>query len=329
VGKLKRFPELILMRLLICTLFIDVTSITPGFAQRDTSYIGNYTQKLSINGFIYYDIMRLTNAITELDYIPNNPSGIGAGFSYKNFLFDINYGHKLSSMTDEKYGKTQSFDFQLHKYSNKYVGDFYIQRYRGFHLEEDSLTIDESLFPDLEIFQMGIVGQYIFNGHKFSYQAAFNQNEKQLKSSGSFLLGGGIYYFNIESDSSFIFNDKKTISSFQWGINGGYAYNWVIKKHWLVSGSFTFGLNLGNQYIKSFFGKGFNLEPSFLPRLSIGYNCEKWSFGMKYVGSILTWVYAKDSKINLQGGQFEMTYIRRIDIKPKLKTKSNKQNIMI
>jgi hypothetical protein len=269
----------------------------------------------SARSIFYFNIIELYDAATNADYVPNSPSGIGVGFSYKHFLFDINYGHNLGTKSDERYGKTQSFDFQVHNYRPKFVGDMYIQRYKGFYIDDDNLAVADASCPDLSIFQMGIVGQYIFNGNRFSYKAAFNQNEKQLKSAGSFLLGGGFYYFNVKSDSSVVFNQQKDLNSYQFGVNAGYTYNWVIKKNWLINGSFTMGANVGNQSLKPFFNKQMYVNPTFLPRFSAGYNREAYYLGMSYVGSIVSLMFSNNSELNVSTGRIEVICLYRFNIK--------------
>lgn len=135
--------------------------------------------------------------------MPNNPPNIGLGFSMNNTIVNVSYGQGFNFMRDKEKGKTKALDLQIHNYGKKFTFDVFIQRYRGFYAEDESGNV-LALYPDLKIRQYGAYGQYIFNNKKFSYRAAFNQNEKQLKSAGSFLIGGGVYFSKIESDSSFV-----------------------------------------------------------------------------------------------------------------------------
>jgi len=288
-----------------------------GLAQTDSAYIGGYEQKLRVKGFLYGDLMSL--ALNEgedqtLDYVPNNPMNIGIGFTYKGFPLEIEIGHDLGGKLEEKYLETQHFDLQLHNYGRKFATDVFLQKYRGLYIDDPDLSPEEANSPDISIFQASLVGQYVFNWKKFSYQAAFSQSERQLKSVGSFLLGTGIYYVRMNSDSSFVFRGHSNIKSFQWGVNGGYAYNWVLKKYWLICGSLTMGINLGNDEVEAFFSRSLRASPSMLTRVSAYYNRVHWSLGLSLVANLTTLEYSSDSSVDFSSGRFSLTYVQRVDL---------------
>jgi hypothetical protein len=303
-----------------CILLIFTLLANMLFAQRDSIYISSYERKISTKEFLYSNLMQLSinnkSKSQDVKYVPNNPSGIGFGIIYGNLLLSINSGLNFNQYTGKNYNRTKYNDIQLHRFGKKYAADLFVQQYRGFYIENKEIDINKMDCPDLKILQTGIVGQYIFNSNKFSYRAAFYQNEKQLKSAGSFLLGGGFYYFRINSDSTFIVGNEKYIESYQWGINAGYAYNKVINKHWLASGSMTAGINVGNKKLNSFFNNAMYINPTFLPRFSISYNSENWSLGALYVGNIMLLVNPKESKIELSSGRFEVAFFHRLSFEP-------------
>jgi hypothetical protein len=83
---------------------------------------------------------------------------------------------------------------------------------------------------------------YVANGNRMSIKASYTQSERQLKSAGSLLFGGGFAYFDIGSDSAIIPKDhfkKDSIRKEEQFVNGyflspavkvGYAYNLVLFK---------------------------------------------------------------------------------------------------
>jgi hypothetical protein len=307
------------IKLSIWILAICAITSTKCIAQPDSMYICKYEQKLTIKGFIYSNYLKLSTGITtgtkEVNYIPNNPMDAGIGLNCKKLPFEISFGYNIGVKEDENYLKTKYFDLQLHKYAQMYVADVFIQQYKGLYIDDPKLSVEESNCFDLSILHAGLVGQYLFNGKKFSYQAAFNQSEKQLKSAGSLLVGAGLYYFRINSDSSFVIRNENNIQSFQWGINAGYAYNWVIKKHWIACGSLTAGVNLGNDNIKSFFNNYLYVNPTLLTRTSVFYNSENWSLGISFIINMMTLMYSKDPEVDLSGGRCDITYVQRINLK--------------
>lgn len=298
-------------------LFLIVMMPRLCIAQRDSTYIKPYEHKYSIRTYIALNFLSMEQQTGKEEYkrfTPNNPPNIGVGFSLKNTIVNISYGQGFNFMRDKDKGKTRAFDLQIHNYGKKFIFDVFIQRYRGFYTADDSGNNIE-LYPDLKIQQYGLYGQYVFNNKKFSYKAAFNQNERQLKSAGSFLLGGGVYFTRIESDSSFIHKEKNSLRNFQFGVSGGYAYLWAINKRWFVSGSTTVGVNVGSEEINTFGKRKIEVYPTLFPRIAAGYNKEDWSIGLSYVNNTIFSAFSdnKNSNVSLYSGNFKFSYIWRFD----------------
>ncbi len=308
VPNIKQFTT----SLLLCPILMAGAS-----AQTDTSYIGQYEKNFAISGYVYHNFYQLARVTddSEVDYLPNKPLGGGIGFSHKKLPFDINLGYYLGVKEDDNYLRTKGVDFQIRHYARMYVTDLVVQRYKGLYIDDNDLPINEANCPDISVFQTSLAGQYVFNGRKFSYKAAFNQTEKQLKSVGSLLIGADIYYCAIESDSSFTYREKNNLKSYQLGLNVGYAYNWVPRKHWLISGSISVGAGFGNECLSSFFDKNFSLTPTTLCRSSIFYNKENWSLGMFFVFNTRALKYSENSEIDINSGRVYIKYIHRLDLK--------------
>lgn len=288
-------------------------------AQIDTIYIKPFENKLSLRTYLS---MKFISMEQEIDgdikkFMPNTPMNLGFGVSLNNTIINLSYGYGMNFMKDKEKGKTKALDFQIHNYGRKFIIDLFVQKYHGFYTADDNDKNIE-LYPDLKIQQYGAFGQYVFNNKKFSYKAAFNQNERQLKSAGSFLLGGGVYFTKIDSDSSFVHKTKNSLQNFQFGVSGGYAYTWAINEKWFTSGSATMGANFGTERINDFAKKKIEIYPTFFPRVAIGYNKEKWSLGLSYVNNFIFSSFSdnKNSNIGLSSGNFQIAYIWRLDSNP-------------
>lgn len=298
--------------LILYMLFISISS----FSQIDSAYIQAFDQELSIRPYVYKKFTTLSTEINEdaTDYYPNTPVGIGFGVTYKKY--SLSGGYSFDFMRDKNRGKTKSIDFQYHYYGRSFVFDFFFQNYKGFYREDDKQEEVFHIYPDIRIVQYGIFSQYVLNNKKFSYQAAFNQSEKQLRSAGSFQLGGGLYYNRVRSDSTITLPDNK-LNNYQISISGGYAYTWVIKRNFFTSLSVSLGVNFGAKTINDF-GKKVEVSPSVFPRFSMGYNGKDWSVGLSYVMNRI-YVFHNNNvpKIALGTGNFQLSYIKRFDIAPK------------
>jgi len=308
------------IKLYLLSLILVVLPATQCFAEgADSTYITDYDENLTLKTFLYHNIFELNASIPgeveDISYSSNNPINMGIGIIHPKIPFEVSFGYSIGIGRKKEYLRTKSFDFQIHKYGRKYVADVFIQDYKGFYIEGAQLTNADANFPKLSAFEIGVVGQYIFNGKKFSYQAAFNQNEKQLKSAGSFLVGAGAYYIDINPHDAYILSDNRKIKSTQIGFNVGYSYNWVINKTWLLNGSFTMGVNLRNENIKTYFNKQLGVSPMSLSRISTVYNKKHWAITASMVVNMVELTDSKTLKSDLYFGRYTISYTRRFNLR--------------
>lgn len=286
------------------------------FSQVDSSYVGFYEHPLSVRTYFQDKFTALShqreNEREETSYRPNAPYGIGLGIAYKNISLSGAYGFDF--MRDKNRGKTKSMDFQYHYYGQKFIYDIFFQHYKGLFTEPQDEKYD--LYPDIKLVQYGVFSQYVFNDKKFSYSAAFNQSQKQLKSAGSFLLGGAAYYNTASSDSSIVFNGGHRLKNWQFGVNGGYAYTWAASKRFFISLSMTVGVNMGIENIDDRKSK-VKVYPSLFPRFSMGYNHDTWSVGFSGVNNRVYILYTNPSKMAFDTGALQFNVIKRFGRAPK------------
>ncbi len=154
---------------------------------------------------------------------------------------------------------------------------------------------------------------YVFNHKKFSLPAAYNQGAPQIRSSGSFLAGIGFTQHSLSIDWRELDNlvhgaipnlpdnaldtlrfDQITYSDLS--ISGGYAYNWVFARHWLLAASLSIGISYkyassSTKYLddlgETLRGLGDfkfkDLSFDINGRVGIVYNTGKWFFGASYI----------------------------------------------
>lgn len=286
------------------------------YSQTDSSYIKSYDEKYTVQVYAEKKFIFLGDKLEgEYDkmYIPNNPVNLGLGLSIKNTILSFGYGYGFDFLRDKDKGKTESFDFQYHYYDRRITVDAYFQNYKGFYINDEENDKFLGLAPDLQMKYYSLFSQYVFNGNKFSYKAAVNQSEKQLKSVGSFLLGGGVYYTEVKSDSSFTYKDKNNIHSLQVGVSLGYAYTWVINPKVYISGSVTGGMSVGNRYGRDYLSIFGNIQPRFFA----GYVSNKWSILISMQATMnLPIESEKTRQIQTISGSAQLKYIHRLDYFP-------------
>ena len=196
-----------------------------------------------------------------LKYRTNDNLLLGIGYTY-TFL-TINLGVKMPFINndDDIYGKSKYTDLTLHGIFRSIIVDLYLQWNNGYYISNPEDVIAQLGFTeghpqrgDMRSNLIGLNVQYLFNSSRYSYKAAFVQNEFQKKSAGSPIAGIEAYWMLAMTDSAMIipqippngflgdvgFNQ---VDIFNMGINGGYAYTFVWKETLFLSVSGTVGLS--------------------------------------------------------------------------------------
>ena len=303
-------------RLLSIILFLILIFASSGKSQEqvDSAYIRPYNHRVILLGYAAKDILSL-NVETphrEQHFMPNNPVKVGVGVDLNGTVLSFAYGYGFDFMRDKERGKTESLDFQLHTYGRKMVFDVIVQRYKGFYSEEDFISDDFTLVPDLRIHQYGINGQYILNNRRFSYKSAFNQSERQLRSSGTVLLGGNAFLTKIKSDSTFFYYGRTKLDNVQIGISAGYAYTWVLGRHWQITAALSAGINIGSETVARLYKGYIDVCPTALPRFSVAYTHSTWAIAVSFVSSMTFPVISDEETLGLLSGTARLTYFKRI-----------------
>lgn len=307
--------QLQLMNLKSFFLSLLITVIAcDSFARKkaDSVYIEPYKQQFMVTSFVAMNsiVIRANNK----EFKPNNLATVGVGFLVRNTVFNVRFGYGLLPVGKKEYGKTKALDIQFHKYARHYMLDLVFQRYQGFYQKGDKIN----LHPNMSVLQAGVEGTYLFNGKKISAKAAFEQSEKQLKSAGSFILGSGAYihYLSAGGDTTTIGQNR--IGNFQIGTSAGYAYSWVIGKHFLLSGMLTTGLNVGNELHKMQEGK-LRVYPTVMARGAFGYHRSDWGVSFSFLLHNKSVYGSQSNAINLNSVNMQIAYVKNFDINLKKK----------
>ena len=279
--------------------------------ETDTTYVESYLDHLTTRVYASIKTAQITfrdeNLKKSLIYNPNDALVLGVGFNYGILGLNIGFKFPFANKDDDKYGTTEYLDLQTHIYTRPVTLDLYAQFYKGYYLTKPENWIsdwpDTNIYPkrpDISTISLGLNGQYIFNHKRFSYRAAFVQNEWQKKSAGSFIVGGNIFYVDIKGDSSLIPKDDLDSNFFAGthfsqsrianvGATVGYAQTFVVIQHFFLTLSLVGGLSGGGSWIyTSEEGEpdrsGFTLAGSLTGRAAFGYNSRKFYAGLSYLG---------------------------------------------
>lgn len=292
------------------------------------------------NGIVDNGLISNTKDSKEVLYRPNTPFNVGVGFNYRFIGVNVAFNLPFINKESGEYGSTKVLDLQTHIYSRKLVVDFYGQIYKGYYIANTRRLISnlgsdnvEMIRPDARNVNIGLDVQYVFNARRFSYRAAYLQNDYQKRSAGSFLVGGGIFGMRMKGDSGLIpsylvksgfFNGENFYRTriFSAAANAGYAHTFVYKKHWFATVSLTGSLGLNyttlNRLRKNDLRKiGLQLNNNI--RFSIGYNSARYFAGIHYVDlTTRSQSPVPDTYQTMGAGNFRISFARRFTLKKQL-----------
>lgn len=280
--------------------------------ENDSNYVEDHTEDLTLRIFgsrkyTYYNMVD-KGLNKEILYRPNSNNNVGFGFNYR--FIGLNFAFNLPFINDDndKYGKTKYLDLQAHLYLRKLVVDFYGQYYKGYYDAVRTRRVSNafarnpiSIRPDILSTDLGLFVQYIFNDKRFSYRAAFMQNEYQKKSAGSFMVGGEVLHWQVRGDSALtpdyfhapgFFGDDPFRGSITTGIavNAGYAYTLVLAKYFFVTASLSAGGGVNHTKLRYNDGRpsttGWGWAFNNTVRLAAGFNSSYYYVGMHYTDII-------------------------------------------
>jgi hypothetical protein len=300
----KIFGYFLIVQLLFCKSFL-YAQLKPRPIS-DSTYIQSYDTMITARIFICQKYLSLhindKNDAPILKFYPNSKLNLGIGASYGWFTFNVSAGLNFMNNSEKEMAKpqTEAVDLQVHFYGPKIIMDLFGQYYKGYYLSPKGTANSNNdtwyVRPDVSLSQYGIAGYYVLNWRKFSCRAAYLQNEWQIKSAGSILLGAEVFYKEAKADSSLVpdvvGNEYQSAGIFRIQSGSiapaaGYAYTLVIAKHIFVSGSLTGGLSFNLLKETSTYGSDtkFALNPIYAFKTAIGFNSRKFTTSITWVNN--------------------------------------------
>ncbi|MGE0078941.1 MAG: DUF4421 family protein [Bacteroidales bacterium] len=265
---------------------------------------------------------------------PNYGSVLGFGFSYSWFGLDFSVNIPTDEETNQKFGKTQKFDLEMHYTLRRLMVDITLKQYKGFHISNPEEYIDGwnentdsyPKIPDMETATMGASFAYILSPDKFSSNAAYKFTQSMRRSGGSIILGGFVSLNAMEADSSIVPSslkqyidpklDLKSVAFFNYGISVGYSYLLAIRKKNFVSFTIYPGLAFQKVYQQSSIDGSVTVNNDLalrsIYRLSAGRNGDKYYWGVDaYIESVF--INHKSTDLFLNSGHVAIFIGYRLD----------------
>ena len=283
---------------------------------KDTNpdYVKKFSKKFSIKSTV--ETNKLTYSLTPIALGKYSSAELKAAkinsLAYVPFTTSLSLSFWLISLshtfqfTDTYFNKSNRVETTFRNYELTYYGkvfclESYYQDYKKLYYGTgtQSNVANSTLNNDLGYFQVGLKTFFIFNGSKYSYNAAFNQSAFQIKPAGSFMLLTSIDYNQLKDKTGYLASiDSSNIANsaiyaniiglnrntqINFNLLPGYAYTLVHKSIYLALAQYVgLGLQAQNykQLSKSNSASGFCLASR--SKCALGYNGKKIYTGVYF-----------------------------------------------
>ncbi|MCD8528857.1 MAG: DUF4421 domain-containing protein, partial [Chitinophagales bacterium] len=237
----------------------------------DSSYVKQYTHFVSIENAIGrsgLNVLLAERGGNHVRYAINQKTQLGFKLNWRFINFGFGVTIPFFNNDENKFGKTTGYNFNFaSQIKRRVLLDIYFLNQKTLYVyNAPSLITDFNkkgnypVLEDLRINYLGLDGGYLLNNKKFTFKAPFNANERQLKSAGTFTVGGYLFYSQISNSGKLVgdsmqqhfnqMNGTTSFRSYNIGLSLGYGYNFVIKKHGLISTTGHAGFGPGISAIK-------------------------------------------------------------------------------
>ncbi len=241
----------------------------------DTNFIRKYPNRLIVTlnqTYRQYDLRFTQNLITDslgrsapqLLADANVITGLAFDFDKITFSFGIRSRPATADDIAQK-GKTTYSSFGLSFTAYRFRVESSYRNYRGFYDVKANPfdTVSNAYYknPSLNVRSLRVKTLFIFNKRKFSYNAAYYNSQRQIKSRGSWLGVSNIYQYRFSSDTSLLPPISRPFYG-QWGtmdvynvsgfsIGPGASYNLVLFKLLYLNMTLTSGLDVQRMLLQS------------------------------------------------------------------------------
>lgn len=222
-----------------------------------------------------------------VDLVPNQKTTLGISVQYDIISFSFGIAPKIFAENKDNEGSKMTF-FGFSIFPGKWMQRFDYYYQKGLSLETEGIV---DYLPELRTMKIGGSTSYVFNKN-FSFKALAFQNEKQLRSAGSFVPELSYYYTELNGKKVEEMGSKASFINV--ALSPGYHYNWVIAKKFLVAG----GISLGAGFTRVTDGITYTefLTTSSLS-LALGYNSDTFYGGIYLKGIVSS--HIDESKVGM------------------------------
>lgn len=222
--------------------------IHDGYVDRMNDYVN---VKISVKDEAELFVMKSKGQLYLI--YPNSGVTIKANMSYKAMSAGFSYVPMFLRVNKEvvQRGRSSGISFTFGLIHDHWFHDFLFRYNQGFYIKNTSDFVPQWQAGDVYLQRPKMTyaclegrSGYKFNS-KFSLRTLNTLTERQLKSTGSFMLTGVYRYYRIHTTALPLAGDSLQRSyNIELAINAGYFYTWVFKKGMYFSAGLNPGLGI-------------------------------------------------------------------------------------
>jgi hypothetical protein len=324
---------------LLIVLFLLVTAFAKAQTKGvDTAYIKETPEKMILRTYLSRKFTEINYSDPVGLYEPNSGLNLGVGVTFQKFT--LNVGVPVSFLNPQRQKDWPEFlDLQARVYPVGWIIDFLGQFYNGYMIKDFYRPGEDYLRRDMRVVKLGANVNYLFNGDKISFEAAYHQSAIQKKSAFSPMVGFEVYRVRITGDSLILPEWDGPIPGnysrgdfLQLGPNAGLAGTLVFGKGFFLTGAVSGNLGLGiSKADQDKETRNVEVMPGYFVRGFAGYNGDRISINGSYVYKGLSLVGQQEVSQSVNTGHYKINLVYKITPGPKLTktfTKFNPRKIL-
>lgn len=215
-------------------------TLSEAFGQIDSTFVEVFSDQSRVNGGLRYRDNSIAFSVGDEENLRLENQGLalrlGGRYKWLGYTFSI----PISDLgTGSDLGKAKSLGVNLQIYRDKFYLNANVRRTTGF--ERSPLAEGSTFRKDIEFFNGLLYGFRILNSERFSLRSSFKMRNRQLKSTGSPLLGALINRQVLRADSLEVpFSSEGLVtidrySQTKLGVGIGYVYTFVLGKNYFLT----------------------------------------------------------------------------------------------
>lgn len=263
----------------------------------DTTYVSGtgykFNIKLRTESWTDYYELHFDNK-TEMSMISNPSTSVGFYLNY--MAVTVGYDMNLSKYFNghEEARRRWNFGFSCMLFS---ANLYFIQNDVGTHIStlkpfDGKLTHPDLEYKGIDNTNWGLDLMYYFKHKKYSHPAAFTFSRIQQRSAGSAFAGFSFNRLKYKFDFNGLPDDisstlptdipdnRYVVDTKNYLLSGGYGYNWVFAKHWLMGAAGTIMYGLSSGYYKELTNRKTTFTAMGIGELSVVWNNNHWFAGI-------------------------------------------------